>query len=74
MTVIALRSDIPLPRPRVTLGYPWQTMEVGQSFPFASHVKPESAWTYTWAANRTYAPKKFQCRKHEGEMRCWRVA
>jgi hypothetical protein len=71
---VALRSDIPQPRPYTVKNYPWRTMAVGESFPFASHVKPESAWTYTWQANRTHAPKRFQCRKFNGTMRCWRVA
>lgn len=74
MSLIEVSYDIPISRPRVVGGYPWKTIEVGGSFAFAKHVKPQSAWTYTWQANRRYAPKLFQCHKHKGEMRCWRIA
>lgn len=66
--------DIPHPRPYTFKNYPWQTVEIGGSFAFAKHLKPNTAWTYTSQANKFYAPKRFQCLKHNGEMRCWRVA
>lgn len=73
MMLAEVRNDIPLPRPYTIKNYPWRTMDVGESFAFALHVKPESAWTYTWQANKRFFPRRFQCRKYQGEMRCWRV-
>ena len=70
LTAVAIRDDIPMPPVRTS--YPWHTMNVGDSFAFP--MKPESAWTVTSNATRKYAPKSFKVRKHNGEMRCWRVA
>lgn len=75
---IAIDNDVPVPdyAPRPTTRvYPWEDMEVGDSFAVPEGVKEQTlrSTAYAWA-KRNAPGRKFRVRRDEsGRYRCWRV-
>ena len=64
---IKIEKGIPIPPFGRRAIYPWEAMEVGDSF-------LASKYTNTTIAGRVYAPKRFSYRKQpDGSYRVWRV-
>lgn len=76
----AIKVETNVPMPTVIPGrnskarYPWREMEVGQSFVFPDDVSYDAAYQGAYYANYKLKPKKFRVARHEGVIRCWRLA
>lgn len=77
--VIQVEKGVPLPefRPRGGLGgvkriYPWERMEVGDSFLFPDGMLASSAHNSARAAS--YRGREFKVAKVGNRFRCWRIA
>jgi hypothetical protein len=75
---IEIQNDVPMPqhfkdggRPS---GYPWATLEVGQSFLFPAHIKSNNAYTQARVASLKNKPKLFRTSRTSEGYRCWRIA
>lgn len=74
-----IESGIEIPEfktgPKKPNKYPWQEMEVGQSFFLPDAPKEQRGYfiSMAYAASRRYAPKKFTQRAMDGGLRIWRV-
>lgn len=70
--MIKVDKNITLPkpfRPGKPPIYPWEDMEIGDSFVAPSKVKSSVV-----AANRRHSPMKFTCRDMgDGKFRVWRI-
>lgn len=73
METLPIETGVPMP-PQNVRRYPWDTMNVSDSFVFPDNLLPENAYKRVSQANDRYAPKRFTARKMNGEVRCWRVA
>jgi len=72
---LPIDRGIPMPPPSPTARrYPWETMEVTDSFLFPPSLSPTDCYKRVSQANDRYAPKRYMARKANGEVRCWRVA
>jgi hypothetical protein len=78
-TTIKIDKGVPLPdfrlragRPHGTTIYPWETMEIGDSFAVPKRAQKNFGRQTTTAA-RKYG-RKFALRKHGDGYRCWRIA
>ena len=76
MAEIVIEKGVPIYDNRSKNGraalYPWDEMEVGDSFIYPKH--PEGLIASS-KATRRYAPKRFLARKAEGgTTRIWRIA
>ena len=74
---IRVQKDVPLPpcKPRGRNGhsvprYPWNMMQVGDSFLFPLHI---GRGGHAAAANASTEYRKFVCRKVDDGYRCWRI-
>lgn len=56
-----------------TSQYPWDAMEVGDSF-FVSNRRAENFRSTCDKASVRHKPNKFICRAVEGGVRAWRIA
>lgn len=69
---IEVRDDIPLPLKRGARAYPFDTMEVGQSFLFPAQVSRKGAMTTASLAGKRFN-RKFATRTlPDGRVGCWR--
>jgi hypothetical protein len=74
MTDIKLEKGIPLPRKNEKSNkYPWDTMDIGDSFVFPDPSSPNTPYTAASQTNRRHTDKKFVVRKTDEGYRCWRV-
>ena len=67
---------IPMPERRSAQVYPWDTMQVKQSFLVRDHLgkmDPGSVHSLCSKANARYAPMLFRARKTRDGYRIWRV-
>lgn len=69
--VITIEKNIPIPKGAkgTPWKYPYDTMEVGDSFA----VEAENPHSHAAQANRRYAPKRFKAVKRKDSRRIWRV-
>lgn len=68
-TEIKIEKGIPLPRYRNRSAYPWETMDIEDSFLTSPNVR-----SVAYAAGKKLR-RKFACRTQEsGEVRVWRTA
>lgn len=65
--IAEIQKNIPIPAPGVL--YPWETMEIGDSFVYENG----GGYQRTYDANRKYKPKRFACRKYCVNFRIWRI-
>ena len=70
--MIAVDRDIAMPPKALATFYPWESMNVGDSFLFPQFVNfpTETARAYS----RRHYPKAFTARKTAEGWRCWRIA
>lgn len=81
-TKIQIDKHVPIPVARYITKYPWDDMEIGDSFLLKNYG--EKAHALVGAANRKRKPKKFLTRRvatdkfhadrYHGDYRVWRVA
>jgi hypothetical protein len=71
---IQIENGVAIPKMRIDAKYPWQALEVGQSFLFPAETKMANAYSSAWGASKANAPKKFIARKTDDGFRCWRIA
>lgn len=64
---VEIEDGIEIPTTKRKGKYPWDEMEIGESFATNKLVS-------TTQANKTYSPKVFKCKAFEGAFRVWRVA
>lgn len=70
---IEVRSDRPMPPARnANQVYPWERMEVGDSFKLPDQTLG-NPYSVAGAPNRRFAPKKWGVRKTREGFICWRV-
>ncbi len=66
-----ISKNIPMPKVKTNIQYPWDDLEVGDSFLLNPGNRiPKSNITH---ANLRYFPKKFTIRKTEEGFRAWRI-
>jgi hypothetical protein len=76
MNEIKIESGINIPptHSKGASGWPWDKLEVGQSFFIPKESLPTSVIGYAGTYTRQLRPKKFASRKVEGGRRFWRIA
>lgn len=74
--MIQIDKGVPVPVSYIrgrTPTYPWEAMEVGDSF-FVIDRKMENFRSSCEKASIRHMPKKFICRNVDGGVRAWRIA
>ena len=78
--MIKIDKGIPMPkesfgRPRGTCIYPWNEMEIGDSFFLENPPRQKNGQIVPMcsAPNKRYAPKRFALRKDGTGVRIWRI-
>jgi hypothetical protein len=76
-SAIAIDRDIAMPtfgRARRSSRYPFDAMQVNDSFAFPPEIKLGSAHSIVSARNRRQPERKFRVKRTDAGMRCWRIA
>jgi hypothetical protein len=71
--MLYVESSVPLPDDRQRLKYPFDDMDVGDSFLLTDPSMVKNARSAAWMYSRRHG-MKFSCRKVEGGWRVWRTA
>jgi len=71
--VLHVESNVPLPDDHPRLKYPFDDMNVGDSFLLTDHSMVKNARSAAWMYSRRHG-MKFSCRKVEDGWRVWRTA
>lgn len=68
-----IQKNIPMPSTKAgrKTKYPWNTMEIGDSFPIPT-TDENTAIAYASGASKRYK-KQYKARFYKGEFRIWRV-
>lgn len=73
---VKIDKNVPLP-PKAIEKYPFEDMEVGDSFLFPDHVKKTSAYAMGHKMNNIYKERtmenRFTVRRTPEGYRCWRI-
>jgi len=71
--MLYVESSVPLPDDRQRLKYPFDDMDVGDSFLLTDPSMVKNARSAAWMYSRRHG-MKFSCRKVEDGWRVWRTA
>lgn len=71
--MLHVESTVPLPDDRPRLKYPFDDMQVGDSFLITEAGMVKNARSAAWMYSRRHG-MKFSCRKVDGGWRVWRTA
>lgn len=71
--MLHIESTVPLPDDRPRLKYPFDDMQVGDSFLITDAGMVKNARSAAWMYSKRHR-MKFSCRKVDGGWRVWRTA
>ena len=72
MAIITIDKNVPIPE-KMRSKYPWEQMEVGDSFEFLPKLAKHSVYAVTRTACLRFPGKRFETRRVGRQYRCWRV-